>query len=170
MLFSFPRIIPALLLATMLFVTPFFIFGHATGESLEQEVDGYLIDIGYSVTEFIANSAVVFEFNLLNENDEFVDYSNVWLRIVKDDRTILATGIHNAEFGGARITYIFTEPGAYEISARYEEGVDSIAEATFPIEVLPNPNGGSGNVNIIFLVIAGIVGIGVGAIATRLLK
>jgi len=159
------------LIFTILAVLPVYVVGaHSLGESLEKEVDGYLIDIGYSTTELIANSAVVFEFNLLNENDEFVDYSNVWLRIIKDDRTILATGIHNAEFGGARITYTFAESGAYEFSARYEKGIDSIAEATFPIEVLPNPSEGSGSVNIIFLGVVGILGIGVGAITTRLLK
>lgn len=149
---------------------PLFVSAHAFGESLEKEVDGYLVDIGYSTTEFVANSAVVFEFDLLDENEEFIDYESVWLRIVKDERTILATGIHNAEFGGARITYTFAEPGAYEFSARYEEGIDSIREATFLIEVLPNPNERGGGANIIFLFLAGIVGIAAGAIGVRLLK
>jgi len=154
-------------IATML---PLFVGAHAIGESLEKSVDGYVVDIGYNVTEFVADTPVVFEFTLLDTDETLVDYSNVWLRIVKDGTTILATGVYNAEFGGARTTYAFPEPGAYELSARYEDGTNSIAEAVFAIEVMPNPNKNQKGADAVVVLIAVLVGGCIGAVGARLFK
>jgi hypothetical protein len=153
----------------MILSLPFFVFGHGDGESLEKEVDGYLIDIGYNTPEFIAGSSVVFEFDISKE-EESIDFDDVWVRISEDNKTIFASGINNAEFGGARMTYSFPYEGAYEFSVRFQNGSESIAEAVFPIEVLPNSDKEGSQNWILTALLGALVGAVAGGAAARLMK
>lgn len=141
--------------------------GHGLGESFEQEVGDHLIDVGYTPEDFSAGASALFEFELW-ENEPGVAYEDltpvpfddVWVRIVADGKTVFAGGVHNAEFGGARMTYVFPEPGEYEFSVRYERGTDSIAETTFPFTVAPREGGGSFRIPAMAAVLGLLVGAG----------
>lgn len=137
-------------LALVFASAPLFASGHELGESFEQEVGEHLIDIGYTPENFSAGSSALFEFELWRNNpdaeyDELdpVAYDDVWVRIVSDGTTMFASGVHNAEFGGSRMTYVFPEAGEYELSVRYERGLDTVAEATFPFTVAPKEGSGA---------------------------
>ena len=53
-----------------------------------------------------------------------------------DGATIFASGIENARLGGALMTQFFSREGAYELHVRYQNGIESVAEAMFPFEVV----------------------------------
>jgi hypothetical protein len=165
---SLRLVIPVIALAMVLSL-PFFVFGHGDGESLEKEVDGYLIDIGYNTTEFIVGSSVVFEFDISKE-EESVDFDDVWVRISEGNKTVFASGIYNAEFGGARMTYSFPSEGAYEFSVRFQDGSESITEAVFPIEVLPNSDEEDSQNWVLTALLGALVGAVAGVAAVRLMK
>lgn len=151
------------------FAVPLTAAAHPYGESFEKQTDEYLIDIGYNVTDFIANSSTLFEFDLL-DGEELAEYEDVWVRISKGNQTVLATGVNKSDFGGARLTFVFPEPGEYEFSVRYQEGTDALAEATFPINVQRNPRESGGDFGSTGLIIgAGFAGLIVGAGAMRLI-
>ncbi|NQV92952.1 hypothetical protein HQ403_00460 [Candidatus Kaiserbacteria bacterium] len=118
------------------FVFPFIVLGHGLGASYEETVDGYKIDIGYEPETVTSESRVRFNFSISNEesNDE-VMYSDVWVRINEGSQTVFASGIHHPEFDGAGLLYTFPKEGNYEISTRFQNGSESLAEVTFPLEV-----------------------------------
>jgi hypothetical protein len=159
------RLVISVIALSIIFSLPFFVLGHGEGESLESEVDGYFIDIGFNTSEIIAGSSVVFEFDISKE-EESVDFDDVWVRISEGNKTIFASGIYNTEFGGARMTYSFPSEGSYEFSARFQNADQSVAEASFQIEVLPNPNEKDSN-TLLYVVIGAIFGAIFGVIATR---
>ncbi|PCI30219.1 hypothetical protein COB52_01775 [Candidatus Kaiserbacteria bacterium] len=110
-------------------------YAHGTGSSFEQQDGDALIDIGYNTETFTEDSSVVFNFTMLDEDASPITFTDVWVRIVRDKSTVFATGVYNAKFGGATMTYRFPEAGQYTLSARFQNNGDSVAEATFPLEV-----------------------------------
>lgn len=121
----------------MLLVIPLAVFGHGLGASYEEVVDGYIIDIGYEPEVVTSESRVRFDFGISRDNTgEEVEYSDVWIRINEGTQTVFATGIHRPEFGGAGLLYTFPEEGDYEISARFQNGSEQLAEVVFPIDVI----------------------------------
>lgn len=122
---------------TLLFVGGTLVFAHSSGESFEKTVDGYLVDIGYSVEKFTDDSSVVFDFGLVDPSGDAAEFSDVWVRIVRTNakETVFAGGVNNARLGGTVMTYVFPETGEYELSARYQNNEESIVEAVFPLIV-----------------------------------
>ncbi|PIR82859.1 hypothetical protein COU20_00045 [Candidatus Kaiserbacteria bacterium CG10_big_fil_rev_8_21_14_0_10_59_10] len=141
-----------------LLCAPAALSAHALGASFEKESGPYLIDIGYAPEEFSADRTALFEFEL-TEDGAPVPFDDVWVRITREEKTVFAGGIHNARFGGARMTYLFPKSGSYELSVRYERGLESVAEASFPLVVLPAEGGGT----LRNLALAGIIGLLIGA-------
>jgi len=123
------------IIITILFVGATIVRAHGSGASFEKQVENMLVDIGYSVEEFSTDSSVVFDFGLKDANEAAVEFTDVWVRIVKDTSTVFATGVHNARLGGAIMTYVFPESGDYELSVRYQNDGENISETTFPIVV-----------------------------------
>ena len=134
-------------------------YAHGLGNSLEQQVDDILVDIGYSVDEFTDDSSVVFDFEIVDSEKEQIDFTDVWVRLVKDKSTVLATGVHNGRLGGAIMTYKFPEAGEYTLSARFQNGKDAVAEAEFPLTVLQVQKEPIGSRALLFIVLAFIVGL-----------
>lgn len=160
------------IIALMLLIAAPIAFAHGGGESFEENVDGYLIDIGYNTDEFQAGQAVLFDFSLETSSEYNVEYTDIWVRILKDGKAVFASGIHNSSFGGARMTYTFPEEGKYELSVRYQKGSEKLVSASFPLTVLPADEDSStaGNSNILSILF-GILGIGIGfGIATAVGK
>lgn len=155
-----------------LVVFPLVTHAHSWGTSHEAEDNGYSIDIGYSAPAPEAGESVIFDFEMLKSGERYRDFTDVWVRIESEHGTVLATGIHNADFGGARLSYVFPEPGDYTVSARYQRSDDAVASTKFPISVIgevrtqPSGTGGFGSSNLIS-VAAGLL---LGFVITSLIR
>lgn len=115
---------------------PSAVSAHALGASLEATSSPYLIDIGYDPSAITTDRATRFEFELRNTADRrLLSYSDVWVRLRHNDVTILATGIHYQTLGPTTLLYEFPAVGAYELIVSYREGLEEIANASFPISV-----------------------------------
>ena len=109
---------------------------HGSGLTLESVVDGGFIDIGVSATELTNDNSVVFDFGLYDtEGGEPQAFTDVWVRLVRDDATVFASGIYNARLGGALMTYHFPYAGDYELIARFQNDGTAIATGTFDLTV-----------------------------------
>jgi hypothetical protein len=109
---------------------------HSEGVSYEDTIDGYEVDIGYSSPAPTTRDVVIFDFNLPASEAEST-YTDVWVRVVSEEGTVVfASALHNAQFGGPRLSYLFPKAGTYTISARYENGSHVLFEASFPLTVI----------------------------------
>lgn len=126
-------------------VLPFVVVAHGTGASHEEVVDGYVIDIGYDPAVVEAGTQARFDFNILNDaTKEVVPFTDIWLRITKDNTTYFAGGVHKARIGLTGVSYIFPEEGEYEISVRYQNEGEAITEISFPLPVSKGTQGATG--------------------------
>lgn len=149
-----------LLTSVALVLFPLVLSAHGDGASFEKEVDGYVVDIGYSPEEPYVGGAVSFDFGLLKDGSG-VDFSDLWVRISKEEQTVFAGGIYNATFGGARLSATFPESGEYTVSARYQNEGEEIVSAEFPLQVEPladSDSNGFGLMQIMYIVLGVIVG------------
>jgi len=117
---------------------------HGTGASYEETVGEYTVDIGYDPEIVESRSVTRLDFGIVEkESGRGAEFTDVWLRITKDNVVFFAGGIDNATLGGARVTYNFPEPGVYIISARYQNSGDALAELEFELAVLGEKSDGS---------------------------
>jgi len=123
--------------ACLFFGVPLMALAHGDETSFETTVGEYFIDIGYSAPDPSVDESVLFDFRLTRgEGGPAVPFSDVWVRMESEDgKVVFASGIHNAEFGGPRLSYVFPGEGSYTVSARYENEGQAITEASFPITV-----------------------------------
>lgn len=120
-------------------ILPSNVFAHGFGKSLEAQVDGYLVDIGYDPENGTALQTHVYDISLLNsETKEAVEFTDVWVRISKDKKTYLATGISKARIGKTTLAYIYPDAGNYQMSVRFQNGKDKIVETVFDLSVVEN--------------------------------
>ena len=149
-------------------------YAHGTGADLIKEINGYTIDIGYEPEIIYAGETVSFDF-LLKKDTLKEEFTDVWVRITQDSKSIFATGIHNQDFGGTTLLYEFEKEDNYTLHARYQKDGESITEAEFPISVLPPESQTESNsLNpigfIIGILFAFLLGITLGIIIGRTLK
>lgn len=119
---------------------------HTTGASFTQTSNGYTIDVGYNPISITARDYASFDFlfwkgaatSPTNPTGTPADYAQVWIRIIRDKETLLATGVMHQQYGPTTLLYSFPEAGNYtmEASFRTAEG-DEIAIASIPISVAP---------------------------------
>ncbi len=116
---------------------------HINGVSYEKEKDGYVLDAGYGAPAPKEGESQVFDFRLKKDGKD-VPFTDTWVKITAENKAVVfATGIYNAEFGGPRMSYVFPKAGNYTVSFRFENKGETIVEDSFPITVLPAPQGGS---------------------------
>lgn len=152
-------------------------YAHGTDGELIKESNGYTIDIGYEPEIIYAGETVSFDF-LLKKDTLKEEFTDVWVRITQDSKSIFATGIHNQDFGGTTLLYEFEKEGNYVLHVRYQKDGESITEAEFPITVTPSesqiePNSPKPIAFIIGILFAFILGTALGIIigrTTNLLK
>lgn len=114
---------------------------HVNGVSFEKQKDGYTIDAGYGAPAPSVGESVLLDFRLRKDGKD-VPFSDAWVKITGENGgVVFASGIHNAEFGGPRMSYVFPREGKYRISMRFENGSDTLVEDEFPITVLPTSEG-----------------------------
>lgn len=105
---------------------------------MEKEIDGYLLDVGYSPTELTALSQSRFDFFLYEKATNTPKYfSDVWVRIEKDGALLFAGDLGKPKFGRTGMSYNFPEAGTYDIFTRFNNGTSTIVEGSFEIDVLP---------------------------------
>lgn len=134
---------------------------HTSGVSLEQVAGKYVIDIGYDPAVPLAGQYTNFDFTLKDSSTgDYSEFDHVWVRIEKDDATLLAMGIAHQDLGPTTLLYAFSAPGEYQLSASYRtrEGTE-IAHAQFPLEIVGSGESGTKNMQFIWIgfgVLAGL--------------
>ncbi len=121
-----------------------------------------MVDVGYDVTEFVAGQSVRFDLNLKNVSTETdKNFAYVWVRVVRDKTTFLATGIFHPVVGPTTMLYTFSGEGSYQLEVSYRnfDGTE-IATATFQIVVSDTNRVDTLLVTNAFLLAFGGVGIG----------
>lgn len=128
-----------LALSMGLLFSPTLIHAHNSGASLEKLVPPYIVDIGYDPVSPVAGDRLLFDFTLVDTASTSIPFDYVWVRIEKDGRTILATGITKATYGPTSLLYAIPDDlaGELKLFARYQKGDDSLAEADFILVVAP---------------------------------
>ena len=135
-----PKIMPILIYVLLvLLVLPSTTRGHSEGASWSEKVGEYTVDVGYEPASIKSSMPARFDFALWKDDEATgmqADYDHVWVRIIYDKETFLATGIARQEVGPTTLLYTFDASGSYslETSFRDKEGND-IAVANFPITV-----------------------------------
>lgn len=135
-MYRFLSILPLFLLL----VSP--ALAHVNGVSYEKEKNGYLIDAGYGAPSVSEDESMLMDFRLRKDGKD-VPFTDTWVKITAESGAVVfASGIHNAEFGGPRMSYVFPKPGKYTVSFRYENNADTLVDDSFVIEVTPRREGG----------------------------
>jgi len=156
-----------LLLILLSLLVPFVALGHGLGVSYEETVGEYSIDIGYEPEAITSESRVRFDFGIFDKTTgEEVEYSDLWLRINEGNQTVFASGIHSPEFGTAGALYVFPGGGSYEVSVRFQNGGDQLAEVSFPVEVADASESSSSTST---LIVAGLIGVVLGGLSAFIL-
>lgn len=107
---------------------------HESGRSVEVDAGLYLIDVGLP-DPVVAGQQTYLDFKLWQKNPaDAADYTDVWVRIMKGDTLLLATGVAHLSVGSTGLLYTFPEAGAYQVSVRFEKGADSLAETEFSVK------------------------------------
>lgn len=149
-------------------------YAHGTGGDFIKEQNGYTIDIGYDPQTFYVGEAVNFDFTLKKDTLK-QEFSDVWVRITQDTKTVFATGVHSQDLGGTTLLYEFEKEGNYTLHVRYQKDGENIAEVEFPIIVTPFyfPNASNSPKPITFIMgvlFAFLIGTALGIIIGRTLK
>lgn len=111
-------------------------FAHGEGKSYEETVGNFLVDIGYNPPQPEAGSPVSFDFNLIDKTSgQPAPFTDIWVQVIKDGETILATGIHKQEIGATTLLYAFPQAGDYEVAVRYQDADKEIVQASFPLTI-----------------------------------
>lgn len=153
-----------ILAASMLFGNAAYLLAHGNSFSYEEIKDGYLIDIGYD--EFIAaEESVRFDFIVYPEDIESVEgevFTDVWVTITQDKQLFFAGGVHKPVYGATGFTYAFPQEGEYVLSARFQNGGETVVNTEFPITVIPPLDQGSQMPPTVVYVLCTLAGLFIG--------
>lgn len=112
---------------------------HVVGQSYEEQVGDYTVDIGYDPGAALPGGRLLLDFKLRDTvSGVEVPFDDVWVRVEQDKQTLLATGVMQPELGPT--TAIIMAPplgSSLVVSARYEKGGTPLAEASFSIPYDP---------------------------------
>ena len=139
---NFNKVLSAFVFACVVgFVaSPAIATAHATGASYNQTIGAYTADIGYDPVTFTAGESTRFDFKLwkgATTSGEEAPFAQIWIRIVRDKNSVLATGLWDQPIGPTTLLYEFETPGNYVLEASYRDASgNDIAVASFPISVM----------------------------------
>jgi len=130
--------------AIVVSLLPAMVVAHSTGVSFEARVEPYLVDIGYEPARIEAGISERFDFKLWRgEAGIPEEYAHVWVRLLGEEGTELATGIYRHSTGPTTLLYRFPTEGDYRIEASYRSaGGTELVKAVFPFRVEPATNAG----------------------------
>lgn len=137
-----------------LFLIPFSASAHVTGASWEKADGPNTLDIGYDPVAITAGNYENFNFKLRNTaSSDPVPFVQVWVRVVKDKSTVLATGLFDQPIGPTTLLYQFDVPGDYTLEASFRDADgNDISTGSFTFTVQPGGSGG-----VLSLAIPGIL-------------
>lgn len=119
------------------------VYGHGDeGLEFEKVVGGYTVDVDADALVLQADQPVRFSFNIEAQEQE-VEFTDVWVRITPKGSfgTVFAGDIRKSELGATGMTFTFPHGGEYELSVRFQNNGERIAdEASFPLVVENSPN------------------------------
>jgi|AntRauTorcE11897_2_1112592.scaffolds.fasta_scaffold11774_3 hypothetical protein len=122
----------------LLLIVPSFSHAHNSGNSYEEQKDGFLIDVGYSPLTLIAGERARFDFSIYSltattsPKDLFTD---VWIQISKDDELHFSSNLNQPTFGPTALNILLVEAGEYEIYVRFQQGSTLVTDTTFTVSV-----------------------------------
>lgn len=144
---------------------PLFAVAHLEGEVFSTEVDGKRVGMSINTAEPRAGESIRLDFSLEDvATDEPLPFSDVWVRIMHDEQTLFASGIHRPEFGRTGLVYTFPDAGTYEIPLRFQHDGETVAEATVPFEVGAVRNEGFTSDGLGQALLWGLLGLVLGAL------
>lgn len=140
---------------------------HVSGASWNATSTPYIIDVGYTPDRFVAGEYAVFDFLLWRDAANVgkpVDFTEAWVRVLRDKETLLATGIRRQQLGPTTLLYTFANPGEYSLSVSFRnQKSDELAAAEFRFKVLSKDSSWKLGSYLLVLIALGIgVSIGVG--------
>ena len=112
-------------------------FAHGGGLLFEKTIGNYRTDIDYSSDVITTGRPGRFNFNIIETTTEnFAVFTSVFVNIQQPNGEILFSGfLAKPEFGLPGITVDFPEPGDYKLTARFNNGNESLIETDFPLRV-----------------------------------
>lgn len=117
-------------------VVPSIASAHSGGKSFTATVGSHVVDIGYEPAMFAAGTRSSFDFQLWTLEEMPAEYDHVWVRVLRDDAALLATGVAHQSVGPTTLLYTFGEPGAYRLEASYRtDDGEEVASASFSFMV-----------------------------------
>lgn len=137
---------------------------HTQGASVEIASGPYLVDIGYDPQNIVEDTQVRLDFALFNAtSSEAIDYTDIWLRVERENALYYAGGIPVARLGPTGISYRFPDAGTYDVTLRFQDEDQILADAAFTLDVSVNEEGGSGaGSSPLFTALLLLLGVGIG--------
>lgn len=131
---------------------------HTVGLSWMATTSPYVIDIGYDPTEFHVGGAARFDFLLHHEHGaDNASYDHVWVRVIREEQTLLAVGVRKQSLGPTTLLYQFTEPGSYTLEASFRDiDGNDLAVKAFPLTVTVGSSSSGGVSSGLMLFVAGL--------------
>ena len=124
------------LFALIASLVPLTLGAHSSGASFEEQKGEYTIDIGYDPVDPVAGDRLVLDFELWDgDKADEVPFTRAWVRIERDKKIVLATGVGKASVGPTTLLFVLPEPGDYSLMVRYENTDGPIVEHVFPLTV-----------------------------------
>ena len=128
-----------LLLSSFLAVSTLIPFASAHGDtlSLEKEVDGYLVDVGYTPA-LEEGKEITFSFDLYTGSGVDVDFASfdmVTLTVVKNEELLFQQAVVNVPPDVPWIAYTFPEKGSYKLMVSYSRGAEQKVDTTFDVRI-----------------------------------
>jgi len=122
-------------------LSPIHASAHGIGQSLEKEVGGYLVDVGYDAFALREGEQVNFDFSIFTKDRaESPDFTDAWVRIVSLSGFNLgfAGYLAKPEFGPIRMTYAFPKGGTYNLIVSFQKNGEKITDkVSFPLTIEP---------------------------------
>ena len=123
-------------LALTVVLLPSRVWAHGAGKSFEKTVGEYTVEMEYEALELQADESVRLSFAIAKKDAAAsVEFTDAWVRITQGTEAVFAGDIHNPEFGKVGATVVFPEGGDYEVSVRFQNKDQTLAEASFPVTV-----------------------------------
>ncbi|HUO50151.1 MAG TPA: hypothetical protein VMU25_01090 [Candidatus Paceibacterota bacterium] len=135
-------------------------------QTLDKPVGNYIANVDYDsfTPEISAGNSTSFSYQLWNKDrSKTVTFHDVSVNIFqKDDpNDTVFSGTLNADFGQAGMRFTFQNAGSYMIDVRFHDSnYATLAEASFPLEIVPNGN--TYGPGILWGVLSGLIGVALG--------
>jgi len=121
------------------FFLPVLAFAHGSGGTFETTIDEYKVDIGYTPEFIDTDNQVRLDFSAYeitaDPNASTTEFTDVWVRVSQGNNLYFAGNINKPEFGPTGFSTVLSEPGEYDVFARFQANGESLVEVNFPLTV-----------------------------------